>query len=96
MPHVGRNHGRCIAMGMRTLRHGDRKLTFVAPVDITYSPASREGTIYAQGTPQPEDSRGFELRNWGPIADEGWKTNNTHRASFSGKSGQSMTFGDEA
>ena len=76
--------GRCIAMGMRTLRHGDRKLTFVAPVDITYSPASREGTIYAQGTPQPEDSRGFELRNWGPIADEGWKTNNTHRASFRG------------
>lgn len=73
---------RLTAMGLRSLWHGNGQLTFAAPVEVEYSADSGEGTIYAQGTRQPENRRGFELGPWTPAGDESWKTHNRNRASF--------------
>jgi len=74
---------RCVtAVGLRSLRHSGAQLSFAAPVDVEYSTVAETGTVYAQGVSQPESKGGFALGTWGPVGDEGWKTNNTHRASF--------------
>jgi hypothetical protein len=73
---------RLTAMGLRSLRHGNFQLTFAAPVDVEYNTTSGEGTLYAQGTPKPEQRTGFEVGPWASVGDEGWKTHNTNRASF--------------
>jgi hypothetical protein len=70
------------AVGLRSLRHSGAQLSFAASVDMEYSTVAGTGTVYAQGVAQPESEDGFELGTWGPVGDEGWKTHNTHRASF--------------
>jgi hypothetical protein len=75
-------NGRLTAIGSRSLHHGNAQLTFAAPVDFEYSTMSGEGTIYAQGTSQPEQSSGFQLGAWSPVGHEDWKTHNTNRAPF--------------
>ena len=72
-----------IAMGLRSLHHGNCQLKFVMPVDVEYSTITRQGTIYSQAALRPEDSTGFELGPWALVGDEGWKTHNTNRARFS-------------
>ena len=74
--------GRLTAMGLRSLQHGNGALTFAMPVDVEYNTNTGEGAIYAQGTPRPGDSAGFELAPWAPVGDEGWKTHNRNRAPF--------------
>jgi hypothetical protein len=74
--------GRVTAMGLRSLQHGKEQLIFSAPVDIEYSAIAGEGSIYALGHPVPEKNSGFELSPWLPVGDDGWKTHNTHSASF--------------
>ena len=73
---------RITAIGLRSLRQGEGRLTFGTPVDVEYNTNTGEGSIYAQGTLLPGDSTGFELGPWAPVSDEGWKTHNKHRASF--------------
>jgi len=74
---------RCVtAVGLRSLRHGGGQLSFAAPVDVEYSTSAGTGTVYAQGRLRPERESGFELGTWGPVGDEGWKTHNPNRASF--------------
>lgn len=75
-------NGRLTAMGLRSLQHGNGALTFAMPVDVEYNTNTGEGAIYAQGTPRPGDSAGFELAPWVPVGDEGWKTHNRNRAPF--------------
>ena len=74
--------GRIVAMGLRSLRHGECRLTFTMPVDVVYSVAAGTGTIYAQGSPQPAESRGFEMAPSCNIGNESWKTHNRNRANF--------------
>lgn len=73
---------RILAMGLRSLRHGECQLTFSVPVDVEYIVAVEAGTIYAQGSPQPQASRGFETGPSSPVAEESWKTHNRNRATF--------------
>ena len=73
---------RVTAIGSRSLQHGQARMVFAVPVDLEYSTATGEGTIYAQGTLSPEDRTGFELGPWVPVGDEGWKTHNKNRAPF--------------
>ena len=73
---------RVTAMGLRSLRHGEKQLTFTAPVDIEYNTASRNGVIYSQESLWPGNERGFTLDPSGPVGDEGWKTHNRYCASF--------------
>jgi hypothetical protein len=70
-------------MGLRSLRHGNAHLAFASPVDIQYSTTTREGAIYAQGTIQPAETAGFALGPSLPVGNQGWKTHNTHYATFS-------------
>lgn len=70
------------AIGLLRLRDGISELTFGLPVDVTYDGDHGSGTLYAQGTPHPEITRGFHLAPWAHIGEESWKTLNTHRASF--------------
>jgi hypothetical protein len=74
--------GRLTAIGSRSLRHGDSYLAFADPVDMEYSTTSGEGSIYAQGACQPENSSGFGLGSWVEAGSESWRTHNTHRAAF--------------
>jgi hypothetical protein len=73
---------RIVAMGLRSLRHGEGRLTFAVPVDVEYSLVAGKGTIYAQESSQPEMSRGFDVGPSRPIGEEGWKTHNRNRALF--------------
>jgi hypothetical protein len=70
------------AMGLRSLRHNAHQLAFEVPVDIEYNAVTGEGEIYAQGVLQPQHLSGFSIGPWRPVAEEGWKTHNSHRASF--------------
>jgi hypothetical protein len=88
--------GRVTAMGLRSLQHDDGLLIFSAPVDVEYNTIAREGVIYSQGTPRPEDNNGFELSRWLPVGDDGWKTNNSNRASFRRADGKGRKAGHEA
>jgi hypothetical protein len=88
--------GRVTAMGLRSLQHDDGLLIFSAPVDVEYNTIAREGVIYSQGTPRPEDNNGFELSRWLPVGDDGWKTNNSNRASFRKADGTGRKAGHEA
>jgi hypothetical protein len=88
--------GSCTVMGLRSLQHGDHKLTFANPVDVDYSVGAGEGVIYAQGTLPLHDSCGFALSDWCPVGDEGWKTHNTHRASFRKALDKREKVGDKA
>ena len=73
----------CItAMGLRSLRHNAHQLAFDTPVDIEYNTVTGEGKIYAQGVLQPQHMLGYSIRHWRPVAEQGWKTHNSHRASF--------------
>ena len=73
---------RIMALGLSSLRHGDGQLAFDIPVDIEYNTVTGDGAIYATGAPQPTSERGFRLSPWGQVGAEGWRTHNTHRASF--------------
>jgi hypothetical protein len=88
--------GRVTGMGLQSLQHGKGELIFSSPVDVEYHTIEGEGTIYAQGTLALEKSGGFELNPWVPVGDYGWKTHNTHRASFSKGSGKGRKVGHEA
>jgi hypothetical protein len=85
--------GRVTAMGLRSLHYGDGLLMFAAPVDVEYRTIAGEGAIYAQGTLVPEEGCGFELSPWVPVGDDGWKTHNTHRASFRKAEGKGRKVG---
>jgi hypothetical protein len=87
--------GRCTAIGLRSFQHGNDKLTFVTPVDVDYCVSAGEGVIYTQTVLPPEQSYGFELGDWCPVGDEGWKTHNTQWASFRKVSGHGKKVGDK-
>lgn len=74
--------GKITAIGLLRLRHGSSELSFTLPVDVTYSAGDGTGTLYAQGTPDPEIALGFHFAPWTHIGEESWKTLNMHRASF--------------
>ncbi|MFP5229469.1 MAG: hypothetical protein ACLGXA_17800 [Acidobacteriota bacterium] len=73
---------RIAAMGLRSLRHGDRDFRFAAPVDIEYCLSTGAGTLYAQGSLRPDTSLGFAIGPWTPVGDDAWKTHNRYRATF--------------
>ncbi len=73
---------RISAMGLRSLRHGASHFNFLSPVDVEYDTQSELGTIYAQGTAQPQSNTGFAFGMFAPIGDEAWKTQNNFRANF--------------
>jgi hypothetical protein len=73
---------RIMAMGLSSLKHHSRKLTFSVPVDMTYNPDDAAGTLYAEGAVKPSTQSGFRLDLWEPIGDERWKTLNIKRAGF--------------
>lgn len=68
------------ATGLHSLLHGDNEILFDAPVDLEYNAGTGEGRLYAQGTPAPMHAGGFSLRAWEPVAEDSWKTHNSHRA----------------
>jgi hypothetical protein len=73
---------RITAIGLRSLSHGESKLSFASPVDVEYSTASGEGIAFAQGNRKPETIVGFSVAPWGPVGDDAWRTDSRHRASF--------------
>ena len=88
--------GRLTAMGLRSLRHGNAHLIFTSPVDIQYSTTTGEGAIYAEGTIRPADTTGFALGPSVPIGNHGWKTHNTHYATFSNSQHTAADVGGKA
>jgi hypothetical protein len=85
---------RLTVIGLRRLLHGKSELAFDLPVDGTYEPDEGTGTLYAQASPAPTKTVGFQLSSWAPIGEESWKTLNTTRAVF--KKPQTNTTGREA
>lgn len=81
---------RLMAMGLRSLHHGDRELVFRAPVDMAYDPDHASGTLYAQCAQEVEKNIGFHLQLWSSVGDEQWKTINTRRARFTKASDTTM------
>ena len=73
---------RITAMGLRRLRHGASEVTFTIPVDATYNVDEAAGTLYTQGTLQPEGNSGFRLDPCVPTGEESWKTLSTSRTAF--------------
>jgi hypothetical protein len=71
-----------VAIGLRRLCHGSSELSFRLPVDMTYKPDEGNGILYAQGSPDPTKTAGFQVFPWAPIGEESWKTLNTTRAVF--------------
>jgi hypothetical protein len=80
---------RIMAIGSQALRHGNAQLSFDARVDIDYSPATTQGTVYAQGTLSPVQQIGIELEPWESVGEDRWRTNNSWRARF--RTGQDGT-----
>ena len=74
---------RIVAMGLRSLRHGDSELIFASPIDATYDSATGTGIIYGQGNVAPERSDGFHFDSSAPNVEKSWKTASLNSASFS-------------
>jgi hypothetical protein len=73
---------RLTAVGLRRLCHGSSELTFRLPVEMTYKPDEGVGILYAQSSPVPTKTTGFQVLPWAPIGEESWKTLNKMRAAF--------------
>jgi hypothetical protein len=73
---------RIMAMGLSSLKHDSRELTFGVPVDMTYDPDEGAGTLYAQGAVESQTESGFRLDQWTAIGDDRWRTLNIKRAGF--------------
>jgi hypothetical protein len=70
------------ALGLQSMRHGERELAFQASVDLEYNPSSGKGVIFAQQTQQPRLVRGFDIMPWTLVREEGWRTHNNNCAFF--------------
>jgi len=73
---------RITGIGVRMLRQAGNEFIFASRVDLEYYADKRYGALFANGTPQPEAIRGFELAPWVPVGDEGWRTHNANSAAF--------------
>jgi hypothetical protein len=80
-----------MAMGLRRLRHGDRKLVSKVLVDVTYSTDEGSGIIYSPALPKLEGTSGFHVEPTTHIGDESWKTMHTHRTVFTSAAHNSLT-----
>jgi hypothetical protein len=73
---------RIMAMGLSSLEHDGRMLTFDVPVDLVYNAEEAAGTVYAQGAAEPTTQSGFQFEPSAAIGEERWKTLNITRAGF--------------
>jgi hypothetical protein len=76
--------GRVTAIGLRSLQHDNRMLVFATPVDIEYDTATLRGRIYSPTSDRPTREHHFRVDPFTVVGDEGSKTHNSYRASFTG------------